>query len=241
MPTAMDRWLAQVASIAEAIASAFTEILQRVLIIVCDLLLILFAVVAISQDWNCTCDQTLHFYGLMCVMLCVLDLVWETVRCSLEGSLDRLQADFQPETCGSVAHVNANLLGDDVEGVVGQLEEDVPGPSAGRFASTAAGLLGHGIRREKALKRKWTKDLHAWSIVFSCFVSVIFSFFSAHDEDCAERVPHLYNYIHTFTYVFIFRLGAIILWVCCRTIKDYEDAALVAGAESWQNKQLARF
>merc|ERR1719291_1042597 len=91
------------------------------------------------------------------------------------------------------------------------------------------GALGQGIRREKHLKRKRISSLHFWSVVFSCFVSVIFSFFSNHDEDCAIHVPNLYNYVRVFTYVFIFRLGVMILWICCRTVKNYEDAASAAG------------
>jgi len=232
----MESKLLQIAISSQACAVGITELVQRVVIIVADLLLIVFAAVAIFLDWNHACDEMLPFYGAMCVTLCMLDLVWEFVRCSLESSLDRLQTDFLPEAASADA---TSFMGDKSpfsEGLVGQAQDGchgarevglAPGCSSARIST---GAIGRGVRQEKAMKRKRTADLHFWSTIFTSFVSVVFSFFSAHDEDCAEHAPHLYSYVHTFTYVFIFRLGAIMLMVCCRTVKNYEDAANHAGA-----------
>mmetsp|Transcript_88028 Transcript_88028/g.188894 ORF Transcript_88028/g.188894 Transcript_88028/m.188894 type:complete len:241 (+) Transcript_88028:120-842(+) len=224
----MDSKLGQIFLCGQACAIGVIELVQRVVIIVADFLLIIFAMVAIFLDWNHTCDETLPFYGAMCVTLCILDLVWEFVRCSLESSLDRLQTEFLPE--GSSCMADGSPF---AEGLVGQAHEgsarDLRELGAGGSARVSTGAIGRGVRQEKVMKRKRTADLHFWSTIFTCFVSVVFSFFSAHDEDCAEHAPHLYSYVHAFTYVFIFRLGAIMLWVCCRTVKNYEDAANVNG------------
>jgi hypothetical protein len=219
------------------LCGGIVEVLQRVLVLAADALLIVFAGIAMSQDWGHECDENLHAYGVMCVLLCFLDLGWETVRCSLDSSLDRLQQDFKPE--GATPNLaggsgNEGLLGDDpfCQGVVGSPVENRAQPEAspGRLGAIVSGPAGHGVRKEKASRRKRTSDLHFWSLVFTACVSVIFCSFAAHDEDCSEKVHSLYIYIHTFTYVYIFRLGAIVLWVCCRTVKDYEDAASNAGA-----------
>lgn len=235
MPADAHQTLAKLVSIGQSCASGLTEIVQRVIIIAADLLLILFAIVAIGRDWKHSCDEKLHSYGFLCVMLCILDMAFEFVRCTLESSLDRLQADFQPDVSTPAGQGNEGLLGSDpfAGGLVGQARLDTGEArevSPGGPASIGAGTLGRGIRKEKASRQKRTSHLHRWSIVFTCLVSIVFSFFSAHDADCAKHAPHLNAYIHTFTYVFIIRLGAVILWICCRTVKNYEDAANSARA-----------
>lgn len=230
----LDPALAQFVQLCRTFFFGISDLLQRVLIICADVLLIVFALIALNRDYRHTCDETLQFYGALCIMLCVIDLAWECVRCSLESQLDRLQEDFAPQAAMPAGQVNEGLLGDEDAGL-GQSLADLRDPSRGpSSANTATGTLGHGIRKEKALKQKRTSDIQFWSIVFSCFVSIMFSFFSSHDEDCAERAPHLYNYIHTFTYVFIFRLGCSIILMCCRTVKNYEDAANAAGVAARQ-------
>mmetsp|Transcript_128737 Transcript_128737/g.321211 ORF Transcript_128737/g.321211 Transcript_128737/m.321211 type:complete len:247 (-) Transcript_128737:230-970(-) len=208
--------------------TGLTEILQRVLIVVADLLLILFATISLSKDWGHSCDENLHSYTLMCVVLCLLDLAWEIVRCSLESSLDRLQQEFGTDGPSNILSNNGNegLLGESPvsDGVVGS-PSVMDGKTDASPARISSGPLGHGVRREKAKRQKRTNDFHLWSIVFSSMVGVVFSLFSSHDEECAEKVPTLYQYIHVFTYVYIFKLGALILSVCCRMVKDYEDAA----------------
>jgi len=228
-----------------------SEILQKVLIVLADLVLILFAAVALSKDWGHSCDENLHTYGFGCVVLCVLDLGWELVRCSLESALDRLQQEFQLEGGSPSLANNGNegLLGvspvnDAVVGSPSVLEGGKPDVSPARLANISAGVLGQGVRREKTKRQKRTNDLHFWSLVFTASVAIVFSFFSAHDEECAEKVPSLYFYIHAFTYVFIFRLGAIVMWVCCRTVKDYEDAAKDFGgimSSGPASQQMATF
>jgi len=96
------------------------------------------------------------------------------------------------------------------------------------------GALGRGARQIQVSQQRRVRRLHCWSIVFACMVSVTFSFFSAHDEECSEHAPSLYSYIHNFTYVFILRVGIVIMWTCCRTVQDYEDAAHFALAASQQ-------
>jgi len=68
---------------------------------------------------------------------------------------------------------------------------------------------------------------------------VAFSLFSSHDEGCAEQAPSLYTYVRAFTYVFTFRLGAVVLWICCRTIKNYEDAASSAQQQGTALRPLS--
>lgn len=221
-------WLLSVGS---SCAAGTAELAQRVIIIVFDLVLICLALSAAWKDWYHSCDEPLSFYSMMCVVLCVLDVMFELIRCSLESQLDRLQADFRPELAAPAGQVNEGLLGDELHEGLGQPRvEGSESRNVRRVANIIEGTLGHGVRKEKALKQKRASDMHFWSIVFSCFVSIVFAFFSAHDEDCAEHVPKLYKYIHLFTYVFIFRLGLTILWGCCRTVKNYEDAATAAGA-----------
>lgn len=208
------------------------ELMQRVVIILADLCLIFGAMLSLRQDWEHTCDQTLHLYAGLCVVLCVLDLGWETVRCSWESQLDRLQADFQHESAGEVAE---GLLGDETQLGSGSGSGLGSGPPRGTgIASTSqasSGPVGRGVRKEKAMKARRASAMQLWSTVFSCFVSSMFAFFAAHDEECAETDPYLYDYIHAFTYVFMFRLAFVMMLVCMRTIKNYEDAANLAGAE----------
>ncbi|CAK0815486.1 unnamed protein product, partial [Prorocentrum cordatum] len=97
------------------------------------------------------------------------------------------------------------------------------------------------VGREKSSVRRRLADLQRWSVFFTCFVAVLFSFFSAHDLDCSMNSPSLYNYIHNFTYVFILRLGVNILTFCCRTIKDYEDAAATSEAMCQAGGEMRKF
>lgn len=210
-----------------------TDLAQRVVIILTDVFLILFAAVAGSKDWGHHCDQNLHLYGFACVILCMLDMAWEFVRCSLESSLDRLQKDFSHDGSPRLGgNTEEGLLGGGGgynDGVVGSPAVNALESSPARGGSLSGGAVGQGVRREKAMRRKRMSDLQFWSIVFTVSVAIIFSFFSAHDEECKELMPNLYAYVHDFTYIFVFRLGAILLSVCCRTVKDYEDAAHAAG------------
>jgi len=212
--------------------SGFADLLQRTLILLVDVCLIFFAMRAISLDYSRSCDENLKTYAVMCIVLSFFDLIAEVIRCSLDAALDRLQQDFNPGASPNLASLGDEGLLED-----GSTAEKV----GGRAGSIATGALGKGVRKEKAMRRKRARDLHFWSLVFTASVSVIFSFFSSHDEDCAELVPHLYLYIHAFTYVYIFRLGVIIIWGCCRTVKNYEDAAKFAGgiAAPSQHQQMS--
>jgi hypothetical protein len=229
MASNQDSRLQSAVEVLQTCFEGVAELVQRVVIICADLILIVFATTALYRDWHRHCSEKLHFYGFLCIVLCVVDLLWEFVRCSLESQLDRLQEEFSPEAGSGSGATNENLLGDDLEVIGGNFAEEIERNRGSSVASTSTGALGQGIRKEKAFKQKRTSDIQFWSIVFSCFVSVMFAFFSAHDEECNEHVPHLYTYIHTFTYVFIFRLGCTILWICCRTVKNYEDAANAHG------------
>lgn len=208
------------------------ELVQRMVIILADLCLIVGALVSLYQDWDHTCDQTLHLYALLCVVLCVLDLGWEIVRCSWESQLDRLQADFQQD--GGISGEGAEgLLGEEMQESLGAGLATNGAPRATGVASNSQaslGPIGRGVRKEKALKQTRTRAMQLWSTVFSCFVSAMFAFFAAHDEECAETDPYLYDFIHIFTYVFMLRLAFVMMLVCMRTIKNYEDAANLAGA-----------
>lgn len=233
MSSQLEDRLQRVALAGQKVFNGIADIAERVLILAADILLIVYAVISISQDWGRECDENLNGYALWCILLSFMDLTWEFVRCSLDSALDRLQQDFKPQGCSN----NQNLLSSgsfDEEGVVGSpvIAREREETSPGRPANIGAGILGQGVRKEKNMRRKRTRDLHFWSLVFTASVSIVFSFFSAHDEECAEKVPSLYIYIHTFTYVYIFRLGVVILWGCCRTVKNYEDAAQVAGSLS---------
>eukprot|EP00419_Tripos_fusus_P023911 CAMPEP_0172714648 /NCGR_PEP_ID=MMETSP1074-20121228/66415_1 /TAXON_ID=2916 /ORGANISM="Ceratium fusus, Strain PA161109" /LENGTH=127 /DNA_ID=CAMNT_0013539109 /DNA_START=350 /DNA_END=729 /DNA_ORIENTATION=- len=98
-------------------------------------------------------------------------------------------------------------------------------PSGGSAGLSQVTFHSAGIRKERATKRKGTANLHFWSLVFTSMVAIVFCFFAANDEDCAVNAPNLYAFLHMFTYVYIFRLGVVLLWICCRDMKNYEDAA----------------
>lgn len=232
----MDIPLGGILRTCQAWTEGVVDVLQKIIVLLVDWVLIIFAFVAMNKDWNNACDEPLLFYGFMCVVLCFFDLLWELVRCSTESQLDMLQTAFRVDATGPSAQGNAGLLDGVGPDGVGQSEAgDVPGlQAAGNIGSVTGGAIGAEIRNEKATKRKRTMELHFWSIVFSCFVSVVFAFFSSHNEDCAVHMSHLYSYIHTFNYVFILRLGVIMLWICCRAVKNYEDAASAAGAMAQQ-------
>jgi len=210
--------------------------MQRVIIIAADFILICMAFTALGRDWHHSCDETLRLYGCLCILLSAGDILFELVRCSLESQLDRLQADFRPEEASPARELNERMMtpmSGEMEALGLAVEEGgLPhrGRSAPSPASTTSGAIGGTIRKEKSMKQRRTADLHFWALVFSCFVAVIFSFCAREDEDCAIHMPYLYTYIHTFTYVYIFRLGVLVLWICCRTVKNYEDAAVAAGS-----------
>lgn len=206
------------------------ELVSKVLVLFIDWLLLIFALVAMNKDWNNVCDEPLLFYAGMCVALCLLDMIWEMARCSMESQLDKLQSEFRCDA-SAAAQGNEGLLNDaGQDGVV----QSQGLPVGSKIGSITGGAIGAAFKKEKATKQKRTKELHFWSIVFSCFVSIVFSFFSSHDEDCKVHVPHLYSYIAIFNYVFIMRLGLIMVWVCCRAVKNYEDAASAAGSAGAQ-------
>lgn len=244
MPMDLDQEaLAELLSVGQSCASNLVEIVQRVIIIAADVVLIFMAASAMWSDSRHSCDEPLHFYGCVCVFLCLLDIILEIVRCSFESSLDRLQANRPPpQTATWGRQGNENLL--DSDDTVGQLRLS-PSMDNARSVSPAicseANPIRH-VRQEKSSLQKRTRDLQCWSIFFTCFVSVLFSFFSAHDVDCEINSPSLYNYVHNFTYVFILRLGVIFLGICCRTVKNYEDSFATNGTMSLQQgAQLATF
>mmetsp|Transcript_65487 Transcript_65487/g.202872 ORF Transcript_65487/g.202872 Transcript_65487/m.202872 type:complete len:265 (+) Transcript_65487:1-795(+) len=229
--------------LAQGCAASTADLAQRVVILVADALLMLFAVIAIGQDWDNTCGEMLHLYGAFCIVLCIIDMTLELLRCTMESTLSRLQNDFQPGA-STAGMGNENLLGGSIaEGLVGQAHMnggDARELGAGRSASISTGTLGRGVSDIKEWHKRRVNNLHFWSIVFAVMVSIVFSFFSAHDEECSERAPSLYSYIHIFTYAFILRLGVVILWLCCRTVQNYEDAAKFGLAQRQQQETPLR-
>eukprot|EP00931_Biecheleriopsis_adriatica_P035267 TRINITY_DN20302_c0_g1_i2.p1 TRINITY_DN20302_c0_g1~~TRINITY_DN20302_c0_g1_i2.p1 ORF type:complete len:266 (-),score=35.63 TRINITY_DN20302_c0_g1_i2:36-746(-) len=236
----MESW--SLAHVSRVAAIGFIELAQRVLIILCDVSLILYAAISMRSDWWHSCDEALHLYCSVCILLCMLDIVWEFVRCTLESSLDRLQEDAKAQAMASAAG-SVNLLANrqDDSPLGSPIDRPVDEHGSAQAGASPVGTLGQGIRREKVSKQRRTRDLHFWSLVFTAFVSITFSLFSSHDEDCAIRVPELYQYINTFTYVFICRLGLILLIVCSRAVKNYEDAALAAGSQRCNGRELVSF
>mmetsp|Transcript_13735 Transcript_13735/g.39197 ORF Transcript_13735/g.39197 Transcript_13735/m.39197 type:complete len:242 (+) Transcript_13735:66-791(+) len=225
-------------NLVQGCAASMADVAQRVVILVADALLMLFAVIAISQDWTHTCGETMHLYGAACIVLCLVDMSLELLRCTSEGSLNRLQHDFQPDGSPQACDGNAGLLdANSISEGLGQARLE-GGVERSPSAAIASGALGRGVRQLKASQQKRVSNLHFWSIVFAVMVSMVFSFFSAHDEDCSERAPSLYSYIHVFTYAFILRLGVVILWLCCRTVQNYEDAANFALQSRQQGAPL---
>eukprot|EP00927_Polykrikos_kofoidii_P074568 TRINITY_DN7057_c0_g1_i1.p1 TRINITY_DN7057_c0_g1~~TRINITY_DN7057_c0_g1_i1.p1 ORF type:complete len:290 (-),score=14.11 TRINITY_DN7057_c0_g1_i1:282-1073(-) len=216
------------------LASSVWAVVQRIGILLSDAFLITYACVALREDWSHSCDETLHLYALLCIVLSMLDIFLEMLRCSSESNLNRLQTEFKPQgvTNSLSPFVEEGLLvNHDVE-PLGQAHAE--GTAAQNnvvgSANISGGALGLGVRQEREMSRKRTADLHLWSVIFSSLVALIFAMFSAHDEDCAENVSSLYAYIQTFTYVYTVRISVIILLVCCRTIKDYEDTAATIWA-----------
>lgn len=203
------------------------DTLQRICIISADVLLIIFAVIATSRDWEKTCDQDLQLYAGMCIILCLVDSVIEILRCSSESVLDRLQEDFKNNQKGA-GNTGEGLLGqtDDVA-VVGAPADSAAGrePIPSSYRELA---MGRGMRRERDSARRRTGEFQTWSIIFSLIVSVMFSFLSSRDEECLQMVPNIYEYLRWFTYTFALRMGFILLLYCCRTVKDYEEAAASA-------------
>lgn len=215
---------------------AVAEIFQRGLVLFVDVVLLCLAITALMKDWGKYCEESLHLYCIMCVFLCLLDLVWELARCSSESALDRLQASFRPAVAADGISDRGLLAGGtvaDEEGMLGSPaahQESQKTTPVGSAASMTTGTLGQGVMREKMARWRCTRVLHSGSLGFTILVSMVFSVLSGHDEVCMVRVPNLYTYVHLFAYVYIFRLGAFIVWGCCRTVKDYEDAARAAGA-----------
>mmetsp|Transcript_8704 Transcript_8704/g.24308 ORF Transcript_8704/g.24308 Transcript_8704/m.24308 type:complete len:238 (-) Transcript_8704:315-1028(-) len=217
------------------VVAGVADVVRRVLLIFVDLWLVLCALVAFYRDFGYHCDQTLRVYCVLCIGLCTVDLVMETMRCSTERALDRLQDDLRSDV-GQAQH--SELSAGLTEGL-GRSVGDAPrGSAVASMSQSANNPLGTGIRRLKAAKQKRTAEMHFWSLVFTTFVAVVFAIFSTQDEDCSINVPHLVGYLHVFTYIFILRLGALLLAVCCRTIKNYEDAASINMAHSAGSKSL---
>mmetsp|Transcript_58729 Transcript_58729/g.157340 ORF Transcript_58729/g.157340 Transcript_58729/m.157340 type:complete len:250 (-) Transcript_58729:79-828(-) len=222
--------LAEGLRLGQALAAGASELAQRLAILLTDVLLLVFAVLALGEDWGRSCESPLHSYGAACIALCCLDFAMEILRCSSESTLDRLQADSQSREATPAGQGSDSLLGLDdrfCQGVVGQPRVHIADVQDG---SPLPGSLGRGVLKEKALRQRRAYSLQFWSVLFTCLVSLVFSCFAAHDEECAEFVPSLYNYIHAFAYVYALRIGTIMLWLCCRTVKNYEDAAYVANA-----------
>mmetsp|Transcript_74054 Transcript_74054/g.130896 ORF Transcript_74054/g.130896 Transcript_74054/m.130896 type:complete len:211 (-) Transcript_74054:91-723(-) len=185
--------------------ASFIELASRVIILISDVYLIIEAARALLADQHLHCDEALQFYCSMCITLCVLDMVWECVRCTLESSLDRLQQDSISQAIVS-AGGNENLL-------AGQ--EFVGSPVVnenGQAGSLSFGSINLGIRIEKQSKQKKVDDLQFWSILFTLLVAFIFAVIGAHDEECAMKVPHLFSYVHMFSYIFIFRVAVLVLF-----------------------------
>jgi len=215
-------------------ASVCTEVVQRMAIVVVDGLLGLFALIALLRDLWSFCDEPLHIYTCVCGWMSGMDMLFEFVKFTMETSLDRLQ-DARPDILAPAT--DEGLLSSDSigEGPVGVAISEGAAREL-RSSNSSVGLSrvvvsGAGVQREKATKRKGLANLHLFSLVFTGMVAIVFCFFAANDEECAEKAPNLYAYIHAFTYVVIFRLSAIILWICCRDMKNYEDAALTAISE----------
>lgn len=211
-------------------ASGCTEIVQRMLVLIADVLLGICALISLLRDWTSFCGEPLHIYTLFCAGLCGLDMGFEFVKFMMETSLDRLQ-DARPDLASPIT--DEGLLGSDSigEGPLGSTADGAARelrPSSGSAGLSHVVLHSAGMRKQKATRRKGTAHLHFWSLVFTSLVSVVFAFFAANDEDCAVHSPNLYSYLHVFSYVYIFRLGAVILFICCRDMKNYEDAALTA-------------
>merc|ERR1719245_462656 len=109
----------------------------------------------------------------MSMFLCLLDIVLELVRCSLESSLDRLLLNCQEPPWHSAAgggRGNENVLpGDDAVGQAGLS----PSGSGARSASSANPLKHVG--KEKSSLQRRVANLQCWSVFFTCFVSMLFS------------------------------------------------------------------
>jgi len=221
--------------------SGLTKILQRVVMMLSDVILLTMAISAIAQDWNRWCDTTLHLYGFACAVLCMFDFVGELVHCTMDRNLDQLQEVFRPVTGEGVS--SKGLLDDGVElGSLGNAQSGTKQENPAAAAEPSCGgavAVSVGLKSDKAERQKRLSEMQCWLIVFCSLVSIVFACFAAHDEDCAENVPHLYTYIHQFTYFFILRLGIIVLQICNRTIKNYEDAANTARVVQQYNSRRA--
>jgi len=214
--------------------SGLGEIVQRLLLLATDIALIMYGLVASVQDRRHSCDESLHAYALLCLVLCSIDIVWEAYRCSTVAALDRLQNECGPMG-GPLS--GGGLLG--VDPCDRSVMEDGLQPPRMREGIRS---LADGIRVQTAMTQKKAANLQFWLVMFSTLVSLMFSLLASHDEDCAMQVPKLYLYVRVFSYVFIMRLGVMMLWTCCRTIKDYEDVVNKSSQESRnQARDLATF
>jgi hypothetical protein len=225
----LDR-LERLVDLASSITGRLAETLQRIAIILSDLCLIVYSFVAIREDWQHRCAESLHLYGFFCVMMCMFDLILELRRVATETQLDFLQTQFR--SLESSPASDGGLLDD--------LSARSP-PKTVSQGSVTGGGIGRGVKREKAVKQKRAAELHRWSLGFTCTVSIVFSFFAAHDSECRLHVPRLYYFIQVFTYVFILRLGALVLSFCCRVVKDYEDAAASHQGLPRNTREMAAF
>jgi len=216
--------------------ASLVDLAQRVGVLVADMLLVVLALIALWDDWVHTCGEMMHFYGTTCIFLCFVDMLLEFPRCTLERSLDHLQSDFSAEA--SVELSSKGLLSSS-SSVVGSSAFNQQDQEASSKSDQNTGALGRGFALIKASQQRHVRHLHTWSMVFACMVSVLFCFFAAHDEECLENVPSLYSYIHTFTVYFIVRSGLVVLWMVCRTVQNYEDAANFALTAASQQDRTA--
>eukprot|EP00419_Tripos_fusus_P071320 CAMPEP_0172896510 /NCGR_PEP_ID=MMETSP1075-20121228/155665_1 /TAXON_ID=2916 /ORGANISM="Ceratium fusus, Strain PA161109" /LENGTH=156 /DNA_ID=CAMNT_0013751933 /DNA_START=155 /DNA_END=622 /DNA_ORIENTATION=+ len=155
--------------------------------------------------------------------------MFELAKCLMESSPDRLQ-DARPDMLTPMTDkglLGSNSIG---EGPVGMSMAEGAArelrASGGSAGLSQVAFNSAGTRKENATKRKGATNLHFWSLIFTSMVAVVFCFFAANDEDCAVKAPNFYSFLHMFTYVYIFRLGAVVLSMCCRDMKNYEDAAV---------------
>jgi len=215
-------------------AAVSVDTMQRLAVLVANIVLIFLAFGAIWADRGSFCGEALHLYSGVCVFLLSLDTLFELIRCSKENRLDRLQSHSWATGQGGTS----NLLScDDSVGQV-RLPPVVAGSRRSEHSAASPWQL---VGQEKSSVQRRLADLQRLSFFFTCIVAVLFSFLSAHDLDCSMNSPNLYNYIHNFAYVFILRLGLSIITFCCRTIKDYEDEAATSEAMGLEGGEMRKF
>lgn len=204
------------------------EFSQRVAILVSDLVIIVAAFFVPWEEWtcdDCKCGQPLRAYGIGCVVICFFDCFLEVARCLLEGSLDQLQAECSNLSANSPVS-DRGLLGEDTLSP-GKLGDSSGCSGARRQTAVLSPLRANPwnyIVQEKSSKQRRMTDLSRLSMGLTTAVALAYSLLPSRDEGCAREMSCLNSYVRVFSYMFILRLGVIILGICCRTVKDYEDA-----------------